>query len=230
MNDEHVVAIRDVTLTYPGPPPVRAIRSATLTIAHGEYVALVGPSGSGKSSLLNLIGLLDRPTSGTYHLAGLDVSDLSETERTALRCRRLGFVFQAFHLIQHRSVEENVGLGLLYRGVAAPQRALQARAALEKVAMLHRSNALPTHLSGGEKQRVAIARALVGEPALLLCDEPTGNLDSTNADIVLKIFSALHNAGQTIIVITHDMTVAAQADRVISIRDGLLDNVTPICP
>lgn len=217
-----VVRLNGIGLVYPGPPPVTALCGCDLTIGNGEYVALVGPSGSGKSTLLNVIGLLDRPTDGTYWLNGTDVGTLPDAERTRLRAYRIGFVFQAFHLIEHRSALDNVALSLLYRGLPATARRAAAGQVLDRVGLAHRANALPTQLSGGERQRVAIARALAAQPTLLLCDEPTGNLDSETARTVLSLVDRVHREGQTIVVITHDAGVAARAQRVVSIRDGVI--------
>ncbi|MDW5327203.1 ABC transporter ATP-binding protein [Plantactinospora sp. KLBMP9567] len=197
-----------------------ALKATDLKVARGEYVALIGPSGSGKSSLLNIIGLLDRPTQGTYLLDGRDVDRLSESARAAVRGYKIGFVFQAFHLLSHRTLEDNVALAMLYRGTPPSARLSTARAALHRVGLGHRSGALPTQLSGGERQRVAIARAVAGEPPLLLCDEPTGNLDSRTADSIMNLITDLHRSGLTIVMITHDLDIAARAGRVVSIRDG----------
>ncbi|MFJ2746236.1 ABC transporter ATP-binding protein [Streptomyces sp. NPDC087440] len=212
--------------TYPGVPPVEALRPANLSVAHGDYIAVVGPSGSGKSTLLNLLGLLDRPTAGTYQLAGHNTADLSERERTAIRGHRIGFVFQSFHLLPHRTALENVALAQLYVTPRRAARSAAASAALQQVSLTHRQHALPTVLSGGERQRVAIARALVNTPDLLLCDEPTGNLDSTNAASVMDLLEELNATGVTVIVITHDPAVAARAHRSVTILDGHLTEVT----
>ena len=217
-----VIELRGVGRTYPGTSPVVALRPCDLSVAPGDYVTVVGPSGSGKSTLLNLLGLLDRPTEGSYRLEGIDTADLTENERTALRGRRLGFVFQSFHLIDHRTATENVALGLLYRNTAAFERRVRAVAALEAMGLGHRLDALPATMSGGERQRVAIARALVGDPAVLLCDEPTGNLDSRTTDAVLQILDDLHARGITIVVITHEEFVARRGTRTIRISDGAL--------
>jgi putative ABC transport system ATP-binding protein len=217
-----LVQLNGVGFTYPGPPPATALRPSDLVIRRGEYVALVGPSGSGKSTLLNVIGLLDRPTEGSYHLAGVDVGALPDHRRTALRAHRIGFVFQAFHLLPHRTAEENVALALLYRGTAATVRRAVARQVLQRVGLQHLMTALPTQMSGGERQRVAIARALAADPALLLCDEPTGNLDTSTAATVLSLIDELHHGGQTIVMITHDMNVARRAERAVTIRDGII--------
>ena len=217
-----VIRFSGVGLTYPGPPSVPALRPCDLTVASGEYLAVVGPSGSGKSTFLNVAGLLDRPTTGTYELDGIDVGGLGERDRTALRGRRIGFVFQAFHLLAYRTASENVALAQLYRGEPRAHRLAAAAAALDRVGLAHRREALPTTLSGGERQRVAIARALVNRPSLVLCDEPTGNLDSATAGSVLELFDELHADGMTVVIITHDPAVAARARRTITIRDGHL--------
>jgi putative ABC transport system ATP-binding protein len=216
------IRFRGVALTYPGPPPVPALRPCDLQVAPGEQLAVVGPSGSGKSTLLNVAGLLDRPTQGSYELDGVDTGSLSDRDRTALRGQRIGFVFQSFHLLPYRSAEDNVLLALLYRrGHRAGRREL-ARRALERVGLAHRLGALPGTMSGGEQQRVAIARALVTRPSLLLCDEPTGNLDSATAADVLALIDELHAGGLTVVLITHDQRVAARAGRSVTIRDGVL--------
>ena len=207
---------------YPGPPPVTALRSVDLSIDQGEYVAIVGPSGSGKSTLLNVLGLLDRPTSGRFELDGLDVATRSDAERTALRAGRIGFIFQAFHLLPYRTALENVLLAELYNQTPRDSRVEAAVGALDAVGLGHRLDALPTTLSGGECQRVAIARALVNRPSLLLCDEPTGNLDSRNAAALMELLDQLNAAGFTIVVITHDVRVAAHARRAVDISDGVL--------
>ncbi|CAL9489483.1 putative ABC transporter ATP-binding protein YknY [Streptomyces sp. enrichment culture] len=217
-----VVELDGLGLTYPVEPPVAAVRSCDLTVRGGEYVAVVGASGSGKSSLLNVIGLLDRPTRGRYVLDGIDTTGLSDAERTALRAHRIGFVFQAFHLLPYRTAVENVTLGLMYSGVPRRRRPAVAAEALERVGMAHRLHAEPTTLSGGERQRVAIARALAVRPSLLLCDEPTGNLDSATARTVLDLIAGLHADGVTIVMITHDTSVADGAGRVVRMRDGVL--------
>lgn len=221
-----VLQLSDITRTYvTGEFEVAALSDVDLVVNQGEYVSIVGPSGSGKSTLLNILGLLDRPTSGSYLFEGIEVATLDETTRTALRGRRIGFVFQSFHLLSHRSVVENVTLSMLYTGVPAKEREERAREALEAVGLGHRADFTPTRLSGGERQRVAIARAIVAGPALLLADEPTGNLDSKTSAAILELFSSLRDAGLTIVMITHDNSVAAQADRSVRIRDGRLTAV-----
>lgn len=216
-----LIEIAELGFVYPGPPPVHALTSVNITVATGEYVALVGPSGSGKSTMLNVLGLLDRHTSGNYLLEGADVLSMRDAERTELRSTRIGFVFQAFHLMPHRTAWENVSLALMYRKGTAPSvRRERAVAALDRVGLRDKVNAYPTQLSGGRRQRVAIARACVGDPALLLCDEPTGNLDSETATRVLEMIEELHTQGQTVVVITHDEAVAARAHRRIRVQDG----------
>ncbi len=217
-----VIELRALARTYPGPPEVRALRPADLVIGEGDYVAVTGPSGSGKSTLLHLLGLLDTPTGGTYLLDGLDTSTLPDRDRSTLRGRRIGFVFQSFHLLPYRTTEENVLLAQLYNNTPRTRRRAAAAEALRRVGLGHRMEALPTTLSGGEGQRVAIARALVNRPSLLLCDEPTGNLDSQNAATVMELLDALHADGFTIVVITHDANVAGRAGRRIAIRDGVV--------
>lgn len=217
-----VVELTQVTRVFPTEPPVHALRGVDLTVMPGDHLAIVGASGSGKSTLLNVLGLLDRPTAGTYLLDGIDTAGLSDRQRAGVRGRRIGFVFQSFHLLSHRPVEENVMLAELYRGESRSGRYDRAVEALERVGLGHRIGFLPTRLSGGERQRVAIARALVGRPSLLLCDEPTGNLDSENTQSVLGLFDQLRDQGLTIVVITHDADVAAHARRHFRMVDGRL--------
>lgn len=222
MSPAPVIELAGLARTFDGLPPVEALRPSTLSVNQGDYLSIIGPSGSGKSTLLNLLGLLDRPTAGSYTLDGINTLGLSENERTALRGTRIGFVFQSFHLIDHRTAVENVTLGLLYRAVDAAESRNRAIAALESVGLSHRLEAFPSTMSGGERQRVAIARAIVGQPAVLLCDEPTGNLDSSTTETVLAILDRLHAAGSTIIVITHEDSVANRGSRIVRIRDGHL--------
>ncbi|MCZ7460635.1 ABC transporter ATP-binding protein [Streptomyces sp. WMMC940] len=223
-----VIHLVGAGLTYDGPPPVTALRPCDLVVRRGEFVTVVGPSGAGKSTLLNIIGLLDTPTQGTLWLDGLDTGRLRDSERTALRGHRLGFVFQSFHLLPHRPAWENVALALVYRGTSRRERGQKAKETLARVGLAHRVDALPSTLSGGERQRVAIARALVGQPSLLLCDEPTGNLDTSTALSILELLRTLHADGMTVVVITHDPTVAATGERTITIRDGELTEGTHI--
>ena len=221
-HDDVVVEADGLARVFPGPPPVTALRPCSFTIRRGEYVAITGASGSGKTTLLSLLGLLDIPSAGRYLLDGVDVAGLSDRRRSAVRARRIGFVFQAFHLIGYRTVLDNVELGLLYQGIPKRQRRTRALAVVEQVGLAHRRYALCSRLSGGEKQRVAIARTLVREPSLVLCDEPTGNLDSGTTAQVLSLIDELHRAGLTIVVITHDPAIAAHAQRNLVISDGIL--------
>ena len=217
-----VVELTQISREFPGSPPVQAISGIDLRIEPGEYLSIIGPSGSGKSTLLHVLGLLDRPTAGTYLLDGVDVAGLSESRRCALRGGRIGFVFQAFHLMPRRTVLDNVMLSMLYQG--GPRRHRRDRAAemLEQVGLGGRMGFLPPVLSGGERQRVAIARALAGSPSLLLADEPTGNLDQATAIGVMELFDELHSDGLTLAVITHDEAISRRAQRRVRITDGKL--------
>ena len=219
-----VVELSKVQRIFEGTPPLEALKPADLMVSDAEYVAITGPSGSGKSTLLHILGLLDQPTSGKYLLDGIDVAALTEGERAGLRGRRIGFVFQSFHLLSHRDAVENVMLAELYRRSKPKARRKRATAALERVGLGHRLGALPTTLSGGERQRVAIARALVGEPSLLLADEPTGNLDSGTTAELMNLFDELHQSGLTIVTITHDPEVSQRAQRIVQIHDGVLSD------
>lgn len=215
-----------VSRTYPGPPRVDALRPSTLRVARGDHVAITGPSGSGKSTLLNVLGLLDEPTGGRYRLAGVDAAAAPERTRVALRAGVIGFVFQAFHLLPARTSLANVELGMLYSRVARRERRARAREALQRVGLPHRVDALPVAMSGGEQQRVAVARAIVNRPQVLLCDEPTGNLDSENTASVLDLLDSLNHSGLTIVVVTHEEAVAARASRRLHVRDGVVTEAT----
>lgn len=197
-----------------------ALKNVTLSIDEREFAAIIGPSGSGKSTLMHIIGLLDQPSTGSYHLGGLDVSRLTENQLAKLRNRKIGFVFQNFNLLARTSAVENVALPLLYAGVRPLERLDRAKTALEKVGLSDKLGSKPNQLSGGQQQRVAIARALVNDPELLLADEPTGNLDSKSGAEIMKLFIKLHDEGRTIVIITHDLEIAQNSNRVISMKDG----------
>ena len=205
-----------------GHAAVVALREASFGIAQGEFVAIMGPSGSGKSTLMHLIGLLDRPTSGRLSLLGEDTTRLGHDALALLRNRRIGFLFQAYNLLPRSTTVENVELPLLYSGLDRRERRIRARAALEAVGLTHRGDHWPSELSGGEQQRAAIARALVGDPTLILADEPTGALDSKTGRIILAVFQALNRAGRTIVMVTHDGPVAHHARRILRLQDGVI--------
>jgi putative ABC transport system ATP-binding protein len=215
-----VLELDAVTKVYGEQPPVPALRGVSFSVQGGELVAIVGPSGSGKSTLLHVIGTLERPSSGVVRIGGVDVARLSDRGLSLLRAREIGFVFQQFFLAEHATVRENVADGLLYAAVPAAERYKRADEALERVGLSHRATFMPTKLSGGERQRVAIARALVGRPALVLADEPTGNLDSSTSASIMELLRELNVAGATIIMITHDAGLAEQLSRQIRMLDG----------
>jgi putative ABC transport system ATP-binding protein len=228
---EPVLDLVTVTKVYPGRPPVPALRGVSVSVAAGELVAVLGPSGSGKSTLLHLAGTLDLPTAGTVKVAGLDVAALGDRQLAGLRAARIGFVFQQFFLAEHQSVLDNVADGLLYAGIALGQRREQAAEALEQVGLGHKLAARPTQLSGGERQRVAIARAIAGQPAIVLADEPTGNLDQATGTAILDLLAHLNAAAATtIVVVTHDQQVAAAMRRQVRMLDGRIVSDTAAGP
>jgi putative ABC transport system ATP-binding protein len=219
-----LIETRDLWKTYVmGDEQIHALRGVSVEIERGEYVAIMGPSGSGKSTLMNLIGCLDTPSKGSYLLNGKQVSQMNDNELARIRNEEIGFVFQTFNLLPRASALHNVELPLVYAGVAARDRQERAKAALEKVELVHRMTHRPNELSGGQRQRVAIARALVNNPSILLADEPTGNLDSKTGAEIMALFARLHRAGNTIVLVTHEADVAAFAHRTIHLRDGQIE-------
>lgn len=219
-----LVEIKDICKIYnPGENEVRALDHVSVDIEEGEFVAIIGQSGSGKSTLMNMLGCLDVPTSGTYRLHGQDVSSLNDDELSDIRNREIGFIFQGFNLIPNLTALENVELPLIYRGVGKRERRELSGEALKRVGLAHRMNHRPSEMSGGQQQRVAIARAIAQAPPVILADEPTGNLDSGSTGEIMGVLKALHSDGRTVILITHDNEIAAQADRIIKIKDGRIE-------
>ena len=222
-DDGPVLELDGVDKVYPGEPVVRALSGVTFAVRPSELVAIVGPSGCGKSTLLHVMGTLDRPSAGRLRITGVDVAELPDAVLAALRARSIGFVFQQFYLAEYETVLENVGDGLLYAGVPAAERHARAQEALDRVGLSHRAGFRPPKLSGGERQRVAIARALVGRPAIVLADEPTGNLDSTASGAILDLLEELNGDGATIIVVTHNHEIAERLPRRVTLRDGQIE-------
>jgi putative ABC transport system ATP-binding protein len=225
-----VLELDAVTKRYPAQPPVIALDEVSFEVARGELVAIVGPSGSGKSTLLHVMGTLDRPSEGTVRISGFDVSQLNDRELAGLRATEIGFIFQQFFLAEHASALENVGDGMLYTGAPAAVRHAAAAEALDSVGLAQRARFRPPQLSGGERQRVAIARALVGHPAIILADEPTGNLDSATGKTILDLLDELNRAGATILVITHDHEIADRMPRQVELRDGRIVADSGVAP
>lgn len=215
-----LLELTDVARTYDGDVPVPALHPTTVSIHEGDYVAITGPSGSGKSTLLNILGLLDSPTAGLYAVQGNDMAAATERELLSVRGQTFGFIFQAFHLLEGRTALENIEMGMLYTGQDRSVRRERATRALERFGLIHRAHSMPRRLSGGEKQRVAIARAVAKAPKVLLCDEPTGNLDSTNTRMVADLLAELNSQGLTIIIVTHDEQLAQEAHRRLRVSDG----------
>ena len=228
--DDVVIRAQDITKTYTleGGLKVHALRGLDLSIPRGQYAAIMGPSGSGKSTLLQILGCLDVPSSGSYKLAGQEVSELAEDELSSIRNKRIGFIFQAYNLLPRANALNNVALPLRYRGASAAERGEAAKRALERVGLADRLDHRPNQLSGGQKQRVAIARALATDPDILLADEPTGNLDSKTGEEILGLFQELHEEGRTIIMVTHEEDVAEHCEKIVRIRDGAVERVDSV--
>lgn len=220
-----VIKIRNITRDFIlGQEIVHVLKGIDLDVERGEYVALMGPSGSGKSTLMNLLGCLDTPTSGTYELNGADVSNMSDDELAEIRNKEIGFVFQTFNLLPRTTALENVALPMIYAGASKSERKIRAEEVLTNVGLADRMDHKPNQLSGGQRQRVAVGRALVNKPSIILADEPTGNLDSKTSEEIMKLFKEIHLAGNTVIVVTHEEDVAERADRIIRLRDGIIES------
>ena len=219
----YAMELKQVTKSYPGTPPVEALSDVSMSVARGEFLGIVGASGSGKSTLLHVIGTLTRPSSGSVSIDGIDTAGMSDRALSGIRSRNVGFVFQEYFLLPGFSAAENVENGLLYSGIPAPERTKRAKAMLERVGLSHRIRHLPNELSGGEQQRVAIARALVHNPSFVLADEPTGNVDSRNTASLMELLASLNDEGTTVILVTHDLEVAAISARQVTLKDGRIE-------
>ncbi|WP_310992260.1 ABC transporter ATP-binding protein [Aequorivita marina] len=222
-----VIKIRNITRDFPlGQEVVKVLKGIDLNIERGEYVALMGPSGSGKSTLMNLLGCLDTPTSGDYELNGKNVSNMTDDELAEIRNKEIGFVFQTFNLLPRTTALENVALPMIYAGASKSERTERAKQVLTNVGLADRMDHKPNQLSGGQRQRVAVGRALVNNPSIILADEPTGNLDSKTSDEIMNLFNEIHNAGNTVILVTHEEEIAENAHRIIRLRDGVVESDT----
>ena len=223
-DSRYSLELEQISKSYPGIPPVEALSNVSISVARGEFWGIIGPSGSGKSTLLHVIGTLTRPSSGLVHIDGIDTSEMSDRDLSGIRSRKIGFIFQDFFLLSGFTAIENVENGLLYSGVSVRERKERSETMLERVGLSHRLKHYPNELSGGEQQRVAIARALVHEPAFVLADEPTGNVDSKTTDSLMELLTGLNNEGTTLILITHDLEIAKMAGRQIILKDGRIDS------
>ena len=223
-DSKYSLELENISKSYPGTPPVEALSNVSISVARGEFWGIIGPSGSGKSTLLHVIGTLTRPSSGLVHIDGIDTSEMSDRDLSGIRSRKIGFIFQDFFLLSGFTAIENVENGLLYSGVSVKERKERSEAMLERVGLSHRLKHYPNELSGGEQQRVAIARALVHDPAFVLADEPTGNVDSKTTDSLMELLTGLNDEGTTLILITHDLEIAKMAGRQIILKDGRIES------
>ena len=223
-DSKYSLELENISKSYPGTPPVEALSNVSISVARGEFWGIIGPSGSGKSTLLHVIGTLTRPSSGLVHIDGIDTSEMSDRDLSGIRSRKIGFIFQDFFLLSGFTAIENVENGLLYSGVSVRERKERSEIMLERVGLSHRLKHYPNELSGGEQQRVAIARALVHEPAFVLADEPTGNVDSKTTDSLMELLTGLNDEGTTLILITHDLEIAKMAGRQIILKDGRIES------